>query len=99
MSIDELETALRAKAAGSSGLGALVAFDLGADGTLFLDGRTTLATVSRQGDAPATTIVISADDFGQILAGTLNPMTAFGAGKLRVQGDMGPAMKLGSVLG
>jgi putative sterol carrier protein len=31
--------------------------------------------------------------------GDLNPMEAFTLGKLEVSGDMGPAMKLGSLLG
>lgn len=99
MAIDDIEAALRGKAAGSSGMGAVIAFDLGDDGTLYLDGRATPPTVSREGSAPDTTIVISAEDFAEVLAGRLNPMTAFGAGRLKVQGDMGPAMKLGTLLG
>ena len=35
----------------------------------------------------------------QILSGDLNPTAAFMGGKLTVDGDMGTAMKLGSVLG
>lgn len=99
MAIDELEAALRGKAQGSSGLAALIAFDLGGDGTLYLDGRSSPPAVSTQGGDPDTTIVVSAADLGEMLAGRLNPMTAFGAGRLKVEGDMGPAMKLGALFG
>ena len=45
-------------------------------------------------------VVMSADSdtFQEILAGDLNPTTAFMSGKLKLDGDMGMAMKLGSVL-
>ena len=45
-------------------------------------------------DDADTTITISEDDFEQLVAGELNPMTAFMTGKLKVKGDMGAAMKL-----
>ncbi|MGJ8557847.1 MAG: SCP2 sterol-binding domain-containing protein, partial [Sulfitobacter geojensis] len=40
-----------------------------------------------------------ADTFKEILAGETNPTSAFMTGKLKVDGDMGMAMKLASVLG
>jgi 2'-5' RNA ligase len=39
-------------------------------------------------------ITIAEDDFDRMVAGELNPMTAFMTGKLKVKGDMGAAMKL-----
>ncbi len=48
---------------------------------------------------PNTTIVVSAADLREILAGHLNPMEAYTLGRLEVRGDMGAAMKLGSLLG
>ncbi|NLA04878.1 MAG: SCP2 sterol-binding domain-containing protein, partial [Firmicutes bacterium] len=39
------------------------------------------------------------DDFGSLLDGKLNATSAFMAGKLKVKGDMGLAMKLQSLLG
>ena len=99
MAIDDLEAALREKAQASTGLNAVIAFDLGDAGALYLDARQAPPEVSREAGKADTTIAISADDFAELLAGRLNPMAAFGAGRLKVQGDMGPAMKLGALFG
>lgn len=50
------------------------------------------------GDAQCT-INVGDEDFVNIVGGKLNPQMAFMSGKLKVQGDMGLAMKLGTVLG
>jgi putative sterol carrier protein len=44
------------------------------------------------------TMTASADTFRSILDGDLDPTAAFMSGKLTVDGDMGLAMKLGSLL-
>ena len=46
----------------------------------------------------AVTLTADADAFQEMLAGELNPTTAFMTGKLAVDGDMGQAMQLGSLL-
>ena len=96
---DDLETAMRGKLAGATPIDAIIKFDLGSDGAIFLDGKATPPTVAETGPAPDTTIVVSASDLREMLAGDLNPMEAFTLGKLEVNGDMAPAMKLGSLLG
>lgn len=54
----------------------------------------------RAGDEEAdVTLTADTETFRAILEGRLNPTTAFMTGKLSVEGDMGMAMKLGSVLG
>jgi len=45
------------------------------------------------------TITISAPDFDELIAGSLNAQMAFMTGKLKVAGDMGLALKLGNILG
>ena len=50
-------------------------------------------------DDADVTLTASADVFKAILDNELNPTTAFMTGKLSVDGDMGMAMKLTSVLG
>ena len=49
-------------------------------------------------DETDVTLSADADTFEQILSGDLNPTGAFMSGKLSVDGDMGVAMKLASVL-
>ena len=45
------------------------------------------------------TLTVSDNDFLDIINGKLNGQMAFMSGKLKVAGDMGLAMKLGTVLG
>ena len=40
------------------------------------------------------TIAASAETFARIIAGTQNPTMAYMTGKIKVDGDMGAAMKL-----
>ena len=44
------------------------------------------------------TVTADVDTFQGMLAGEVNPTAAFMSGRLRVEGDMGLAMKLGSIL-
>jgi len=54
-----------------------------------------------EGAPPAAkcTVNCSDADFLSIVNGKLNPQMAFMAGKLKIQGDMGLAMKLTQILG
>lgn len=49
-------------------------------------------------DEADVTLTADADTFQAIFEGELNPTSAFMSGKLAVDGDMGLAMKLASVL-
>ena len=49
-------------------------------------------------DAADVTLTASAENFEAMMTGELNPTTAFMTGKLSVDGDMGAAMRLGSIL-
>lgn len=97
MSLDSITEQLRTRVGDDSGLGATVKFDLG-DAMIFVDGASSPNTVSNDDAAADCTIVISMDDFETLLAGDLDPTTAFMMGKLKVEGDMGIAMKLSSIL-
>ena len=56
-------------------------------------------TIQASGETGSITLTASAETFRAILDGELNATTAFMTGKLSVDGSMGLAMKLGSVLG
>ena len=65
------------------------------EGTIVLDDQG-----ARSADTPAdVTLTADADTFRQILDGALDPTAAFMQGRLRVDGDMATAMKLGAALG
>ena len=44
------------------------------------------------------TIRISAGDMAQLMSGGLNPMMAYTLGKLKIEGSLGVAMKVASLL-
>jgi putative sterol carrier protein len=50
-------------------------------------------------DSPTTTLIMSADDFVGLVNGEVNAMAAFMQGKIKLQGDMGLAMKFQSIFG
>jgi putative sterol carrier protein len=77
--------------------GKSVKIDFGGDhGVILLDGVNSLVS---DADSPAdTTIKVSWDDWQALSSGTLDGMTAFMMGKLKVEGDMGNAMQLQGVL-
>ncbi|MGI3166275.1 SCP2 sterol-binding domain-containing protein [Pseudooceanicola sp. 200-1SW] len=56
------------------------------------------AKPAEAGDEADVTMTAEADTFQDMLSGDLNPTSAFMTGKLSVDGDMGSAMKLGSLL-
>lgn len=81
-----------------AGMNATYKFEIDGAGTWVVkieDGN--LSVEEGDGEAQCT-VIVSADDFDQITDGSLNPQMAFMSGKLKIQGDMGLAMKLGQVL-
>ncbi len=91
--IEAAVKALSAKVAG--GFDGVAKFVIPGEGAIMLD-----ASGVRAGDEEAdVTLTADADVFRSILDGDTNPTMAFMTGKLKVDGSMGMAMKLGSVLG
>lgn len=91
--INKAVAALQAKLGG--GFDGVVRFEIEDEGSIIID-----ESGVRAADEPAdVTMTASADTFQQILEGDLNPTAAFMSGRLKVEGDMGTAMRLGSSLG
>jgi putative sterol carrier protein len=91
--IDAAVKALSAKLSG--GFDGVAKFVIEGEGAIMLD-----ATGVRSGDDEAdVTLTAEADVFRAILDGQMNATMAFMTGKLKVDGSMGQAMKLGAVLG
>ncbi|HYB91512.1 MAG TPA: SCP2 sterol-binding domain-containing protein [Candidatus Binataceae bacterium] len=49
--------------------------------------------------SPSITISMAAQDYVDMTTGKLNPQVAFMSGKLRITGDMGLALRMGSLFG
>jgi putative sterol carrier protein len=91
--IDQAVVALNEKLAGSNFDGT-AKFDIEGEGGVIIDG-----TGARASDEDAdVTLTADVETFQGILSGDTNPTSAFMTGKLKVDGDMGLAMKLASVL-
>ncbi|MEM6941550.1 MAG: SCP2 sterol-binding domain-containing protein [Pseudomonadota bacterium] len=79
---------------GNAGFDGTAKFDIEDEGSIIID-----ASGAAASDAEAdVTLIADADTFRDILDGALDPTSAFMSGKLKVEGDMGAAMKLASVL-
>lgn len=91
--INEAVVVLNEKLAGAE-IGGTAKFDIEGEGAVMMDD-----TGARAGDEEAdVTLSADADTFKSILEGETNPTSAFMTGKLKVDGDMGLAMKLASAL-
>ncbi len=79
---------------GDDGFDATAKFTIEGEGSLMID-----SDGVRAADAEAdVTLTADADTFQAILAGDLDPTSAFMGGKLAVDGDMSVAMRLAGVL-
>jgi putative sterol carrier protein len=91
---ETLET--RVDSAKAAGLNASYRFEIDDAGTWLVevdDGKVSVSESESDGEAD-TTISTSTETFMKIANGEQNPTSAYMSGKLKVNGDMGQAMKL-----
>ena len=90
--IDTAVAALNDKA--GDGFDGSAKFVIEGEGAIVIDGDGARAS----DDDADVTLSADAETFQSIMDGDLDPTAAFMTGKLTVDGDMGMAMKLGSIL-
>ena len=98
MDMPAITEALRAKVGASSGLGATLKFDCGADGVVIIDGKSVPNTVDITDREAECTIAITRENLAALMRGELEPTTGFMMGKFKVSGDMSVALKLQRVV-
>lgn len=98
MSLESATETIRTRVGEDCGLGATLKFDFGDDGVIMIDATTIPNVVTNENQEAQCTVGVTLEDFENMLSGDLAPTTAFMGGKLKVDGDMGVAMKLQSVM-
>ena len=98
MDLQACTEAIRAKVGDSSGLNATLKFDCGADGVVYLDGKSVPNSVSNENKDADCTVAITLENLGALMTGELEPATGFMMGKFKVTGDMSVALKLQRVI-
>jgi putative sterol carrier protein len=78
----------------AKGMSASYKFNIDGAGSWNVDVDDGKVTVTEDGGDADTTITASAETFTKIANGEQNPTAAYMSGKLKVNGDMGQAMKL-----
>lgn len=91
--LDQAAEALRGRM-NDSGFRGSVRFDMNDDGFLRVEDET---VTTEEGEADCT-IIASMQTFQEMFAGDLDPTAAFMTGKIKIDGDMGVAMRLAQIL-
>ncbi len=98
MSFESVVKSIEEKAANSKVLGSSLKFNFG-EQNILLNGKGESNAVSINDSADADcTVDVALEDLEAMLGGSLNPMTAFMSGKIKVKGDMSVAMKLPQIM-
>ncbi len=98
MSLEDVTKGMSERAGAKPAFGNSVKFVF-SEGVIHVDGTAGGNNVVTNEDKPAQcTIKMTLDDFKSMAAGQLDGMTAFMTGKLKIEGDMGVAMKLQGLL-
>lgn len=97
MSLQEITAKMKEGASKKSAFGNSVKFATD-QGVVHIDGNQTPPEVTNDDKPADCTIKMDFSDFSDLIGGKLDGMTAFMTGKLKIEGDMGVAMKLQSIL-
>ena len=97
MTLQEITAKMKEGASKKAAFGNSVKFATD-QGVVHIDGNQNPPAVSNEDKSADFTINMDFGDFADLIGGKLDGMTAFMTGKLKIEGDMGVAMKLQSIL-
>ena len=97
MSLEQHTAMIVEKTEQVSNLNKKVKFDLTDEGIIHVDATVSPPIVTNDDLDSDVTFVLSMDNFEDLIDGSLNPQMAFMMGKLKIEGDMGLALKLADI--
>jgi putative sterol carrier protein len=98
MSLETATDRIRAQLPQLATLGYRVKFALNDTGVIFVDATRTPPALSNDDGEADCTIRLSEDRLAQLIDGRLSPTLAYTLGQIKVEGSLGVAMKLASLL-
>lgn len=98
MSLEGLTEQVKGQSLHLATLGYKVKFDVEDEGMILIDGTVNPVLVSNDDDEADCTIALNADNLEKLMGGDLSPTLAYTLGQIKVDGSLGVAMKLASLL-
>ncbi len=98
MSLESVTAQIEAQLPQLATLGYKVKFTITDVGVVLVDASKTPATLSHEDGEADCTIRLTEDRLNQLLDGRLSPTLAYTLGQIKVEGSLGVAMKLASLL-
>jgi putative sterol carrier protein len=98
MSLETATDQIRAQLPQLAALGYKVKFAIDDEGVILVDAAQTPPTLSNDDGEADCTIRLSEDRLAQLIDGRLSPTLAYTLGQIKVEGSLGVAMKLASLL-
>ncbi len=98
MSLESVTAQIEAQLPQLAALGYKVKFAIAEVGVILIDAARTPATISHDDGEADCTIRLTEDRLSQLIDGRLSPTLAYTLGQIKVEGSLGVAMKLASLL-
>ena len=98
MSVESVAEEIRRDPMRFAGLGYKIKFVFDEGGVFLLDGTVTPPVLTEDDAEADCTLRLSQDNMEKLIADTLNPTLAYSLGKLKIDGSLGVALKLASMM-